>query len=217
MNRNCCVLWSLLIFAATCAYVAAENPIADQFRSAWKAAEPAFESGSPSMCPTVEIAPGGTVTLVNRGMLISRNGVEHFRLKFRWTWVEGQLPVYPDHLAVVFRTDGKRRPWAFEIQQGLVVRFNPAGAVILEEWNLGEAAGQVIARTPHKFKMHKPYNISITDNGDSVTIRIDGSEVLMARVDPKRTASLVGFYNRESVAGVRKVSVLEGITLKPLK
>jgi hypothetical protein len=104
-----------------------------------------------------------------------------------------------------------------QIEEGLVVRFNPAGEgnVHLEEWKGGKstllASGQV------EMKPSAAYQVHVTDRDSEISVRVGARQVLRYRAgdDVFSKSRKVAIYNREGVAGVKKVSTLRGLFIAP--
>lgn len=192
---------------------------AESVKAAWEPVKPAFKANKEKFDPTVEFQKDGTIVMANRGMLLSRNEFpKGATVKCRWSWISEEPNVYPDQLAVALRTDGDRkRQWSFEIDDALVVRLNPhsTGSVFVQIYERGKDEVEIGRKQGIAFKMGDSHDIEITDLGDRITVRIDGKEVLEQKVDPSDGGGKkVAVYNREPVAGKRKVSTATDLTIK---
>jgi hypothetical protein len=101
-----------------------------------------------------------------------------------------------------------------------VVCLNPAakGIIAIERLVDGDDnACEVIASTKAiSFPRDTPFKLRIVDDGKTVTVFVDEKLLLQAAVKDRGKSSKVAIYNREAVAGVRHVSVLTDLTVKPL-
>ena len=75
--------------------------------AAWRAAD-TVSIAEGEFKQSVLIGADGTVTLRNRGMLVSRQPYAKAVVSLRWKWTEGHSEngQYPDHLAVALRSGG---------------------------------------------------------------------------------------------------------------
>lgn len=156
------------------------------------------------------------VTLRNRGTLLSRrrfpSGVT---VACDWKWTTGdEKGNYHDQLAIVLATDGRQRAWSHEVYDGVLIRFNPsARSVGLERWVDGRDDAPFATTAKNiEFTRDRTYHIRIVDNGRTITVFLDESEVLTADI-ADRSASRVAIYNREPVSGDPKESVLTDLTI----
>ncbi|MBI1902162.1 MAG: hypothetical protein HYS13_13760 [Planctomycetia bacterium] len=200
MKRMVC--WAIMALAVS-------TPVAAQ---EWEVGHPPFKAKDSSLTPTVSFNPtNGTISLANRGCIVSSDEWEKFVLTTSWKWTEGQeQDAYQDVLAIAFGSDGSlSEKWSHEATNGLRVAFEAHGS----KATLLKAGGEVLAsKEGIAFSRGTAYNIRIHVDGKKVFVDVDGKSVLEADL-PTGTKGKVAIYNREPVAAVRKVSVLRDLKI----
>lgn len=180
----------------------------------WEAAPAAFDKGG--HLPKVVIAKDGKVTLENRGMLNSKKEFGPATVSFKWQWTEGDVRLYEDHLTVALRSNGVQKARPYEIDEGLIVRFNPTGKrITIEEVKQGLPAQEAGRKADITFDKAVTYTVVIEDRGKEIVVKVDGKEVLKTKVD--EGSGKVAIYNREPVANVRHVSEISDLKIVPAK
>jgi hypothetical protein len=197
-------------------------------KAAWKVAEAIYKvpAGLEDFAPTATIKATGDVELKNRAGLVSKAEYpKGFKLTFTWSWESPDEKLYPDHLCVAFRTDGKqneKRPW--ELSQGLLVRFNPHGEGFKGRVLVEEARNDLplqVADTVKDVEL-KPgveHRIYIEDRLDMVIVKVNGKQVMKHKLDKDAGSGShhVLFYNREPVADAVKTTTLKKLVITALK
>ena len=172
------------------------------------------------MSPTIDIAEDGTVTFANRRALVSKDDFpKGCTIKCKWQWTAGDPGKYPDHFAIVLRTNGKQRKWPHEAEEGFVVKLNPSegGFVQVSEFKQELPPQEVARKRDLGFGQSTIHDIEVTDGGDKIIVKVDGKDALDVRVEKERGPFKVAMYNREPVAGIRKVSRVTDLHIKALK
>ena len=169
------------------------------------------------------IMDNGVLRLKDRGYLVTAaefpKGVS---VRFRWQWIQGEGE-YCDILSVAVRTSGVPDKWPHEVEDGIVVKFEPnqgtanSGFVRITDRSqpreLAIRKGLVIS----KFVWHE---IKVTDDGNTIAVYFGDDSVPVATVDVPDAAKHhhVAIYNREPVADVSKESLLsEAVFGAPLR
>lgn len=217
------IIQALCAFVVMTTFTLADPKKAD--KAGFDIAEPAFKTKKNELDPVAEIKDDSTVVLANRGLILSKGEFkEGCVVRLKWTWTSEDTMTYPDHLMVVFRTNGKQKEkWTFGIDEGLQVRLNPHGKgfVEVEKWEKDKEGVSLLGRSKDdvSFSTDKTHDITISDAGDVIVVEVDGKEVLRQKVDPKDGSGTwkIAIYNREPVAGFRKVSTLTDLKVTDLK
>ena len=186
------------------------NPKADVERT-WKAAMPVFEGPDGATNPKAEIGDKGTVTLQNRGMLVTKDKRGKGTVSFSWKWTEGN-DEYPDSLVVALRCEGKQNgKWSHEVPDGLLVRFSPGGGTLSINDTAKDETRQ-LAPVKMAFEQGVEYKIAIIDEGTRIRVVVGSKEALTA--DVKQGEGYTALYNREPVAGVGHKSLIQYLRLE---
>lgn len=196
----------------------ADKKQADTVNKTWVVTDPVAKIGDKKIAMKAEIdKANGTVTLANRALLTTKSDYKAgCTVKFGWQWMEGH-PQYPDHLAIVLRSGKQDDVWPYEITEGLVVKLNPAGKGIVTIHKVKAGSDpEELARNKDdcEFGQGTNYEIEVTDSGDKITVKVGDKVVVETKVE--KGGGKVSVYNREPVANVRHVSVLNGLTVEAL-
>ncbi len=122
----------------------------------------------------------GFVRLVNRGYLQpDRTFPAKISIEFEWQWNWlGLDPLYSDHLTVALRTNAIPNPdFFYEVSDGIVIKFDAsthAVSISGADGNQMEITEGSTVRMPHD----EWHNIKITDDGNIVSVFIDGPEIV---------------------------------------
>lgn len=168
------------------------------------------------LLPSVNVTDD-VVTLRNRGLIASRRSYDEATVSFVWKWTKGEeAGKYQDHLCVVFGTDGSQRSWAYEIQEGVLVRFNPgSGGVTVEQWLRDKDDGvRLGSKDGFTFARDTEYSMRIVVAKGKLTVSVDGNEAVTIDLPKEHRGGKVAIYNREAVAGVVKESKLTKLTIE---
>ncbi len=196
-----------------------KKPTEESVKAVWTVAEPAFKvkEGKEKLAPTVTFSKDGKVTISNRGYLQSKIKYSYgITFRTKWMWSSEEPMVYPDHLCIVIRGNGKTEgKYPFEAE-GLRLKFNPAAKAVMAELqkdgvatSLGRSEDEVLLAEK------QVYDIEVIDNEDHLIVKVNGNEVLRQKVQPLDGGETyhVLAYNREPVGGFVKASVLENPTI----
>jgi hypothetical protein len=180
--------------------------------AAWATAGPAeSDAGAP---PRVAVNEKGTVTLRDRGMLISREPRGPVTVSFRWEWAEGEGKggEFADHLAVGLRLaapPGEKTN--HHITDGLVVSLVPnSGGKVVIDVRRPRGGGlmiQELADKPVPLKRGTEYTVKVVDEGEVIRVVLDGKEVASAQVAAGK--GLVAVYSRPPFGGPTAAVVRE--------
>lgn len=169
---------------------------------------------APALAPTVS-AKNGEVTLRNRAAIATTQQTQDFGLSFTWRFTAGRDEGgYQDVLTVAFATDGTlAQKWAHEVTSGVALALQAhAGEVTLHR---KDKTADGLGGAKFKFERDKDYKVQVNRSGQSITVKIDGKEVLKANLpeDCPKIGKIV-LYNREPVANIEQISVLSEIKLQ---
>ena len=172
--------------------------------AAWAAAgPPAAEAGSPAR---VAVDDKGTVTLRDRGMLVSRQPHGPVTVSFRWTCADGEGTAGgpADYLAVALRLAGTPgEATNHQVTDGVVVSLVPnAGGKVVIDVRRPRGGGFVIqelADNPVPLRRGTEYAVKVVDEGEAIRVVLDGKEVAAARVEAGK--GLVAVCSRPPAAG----------------
>lgn len=204
---------ALALFTATAH--ADDSPFSDGYPP-----HPATGVSGP-LSPTATV-DGDSIQLANRGVVVSKTSYpQGFTLAFDWKWIEGsKVGAYEDVLTVAFRTDGKlNAKWSHEIVEALVATFQAHDGKITIERRLPGKPGETLAAIRGiTFKRNQVYQIEVRDD-EELEVSVNQGRIAYLKIPaPQRGKdSKVAIYNREAVAGVRKVSKLSHVSLKAVK
>jgi hypothetical protein len=173
--------------------------------AAWAVAGPADAgAGAP---PRVAVDDKGTVTLRDRGMLVSRHPYGPVTVSFRWKWaeVEWKAGESADHLGVGLRLAGPPgEKTNYHIDDGLLVTLVPnAGGKVVINVVRPQAGGLMIQELDDKpvpLKRGAEYAVKVVDEGEVVRVVVDGKEVASARV-PAGGQGLVAVHSQPPFGG----------------
>lgn len=157
-----------------------------------------------------------TCILRNRGTIVSQQMYpDDVTLSFTWKWTEGDLEKkYPDHLAIVLFSSAEQKKWPFEVDEGVVIRFNPgARHAIVQHFKEAQEVTRLATMDGLTFDKNTKYKIKIEATKATIVVSVDGEKVLEAKVPEELKGQKVLIYNREPVAGIVKESVLTELTI----
>jgi hypothetical protein len=175
-----------LALCLICGAPALDKPVGKKAIDAdWAIAGPA-DAGAPARA---EIDEQGTVTLRDRGGLVSREPHGPVTISFRWRWAEGkgEAGKFADHLAVGLRLAGPPdEKTNVYVINGLVVSLVPnAGGKVVIDVRRPQGLGlniRELADKPVPLKRGTEYAVTIVDEGEVVRVVLDGKEVASARL-----------------------------------
>lgn len=180
--------------------------------SDWKIAEP-VQKADKHLSSHVKMS-GNKIVLENRGTLLSAleypNGVvSHFRWKYT-----GGHDKYHEQLAFAAFTTGQQPQWSFEVTDGILVRFNSAGALSIER-RKGPGDGESLKSVPMQFEKDRWYDIVIIADRTKMTVYVDGKLAAQVDMPAGLEGTRIALYNRESVANVYQKSIIENFVTHP--
>lgn len=155
----------------------------------------------------------GNLLLNNRAYVFAREpmGAKKTSLSFGFLWKDftkdDTRHLYADHVLILLRSSGKvSKKRSYESEDGLRVRIVcGAGIVQLEKAKAGND-GELIKSAKLKKEEGQPAiagdslnTLAVTDDGKTVTVTLNGKEVLKASYTGKYAGKLIGIANRENV------------------
>ena len=125
--------------------------------------------------------------------------------------VKDHLEKYPDHPCIILRTDAKQLVWPGEVGNGVKIYFNPATSSVdivhdqtPENGKPADLKRASLTNEPLKIELPKgkPISYHVVDDGDTITVTVNGKTIKTTKELPDTGASYVAFSNRENLAGV---------------
>ncbi len=121
---------------------------------------------------------------------------------------------YGDHLVIFFSSDGSfQEQRSYEMKNGLAVRFDSVTG------NVGIATAlngdfTTIGTGKIDLPAEGIWEISVVDKGETVSVTVNGTEVVAKIPADARKGKKWGFYNREPVANATNLSIISKIVKK---
>jgi hypothetical protein len=178
----------------------------------WDINLPIPNNGDQSSSVTID---GEMITLRNRGTLVSKQEYPNGAVvSATWRWTQGRVEgKYHDCLTIGVFTSGKQPQWSFEVDDGIVVGFNPAGESISVHRMRRDP--ERLAITKMRFEKDRDYRIVVEATLATLTVLVDGKKMVSCGLPRDRGGKRIAVYNREPVAAVVKESVLTQLKILP--
>src|SRR3989344_4384982 len=142
-----------------------------------------------------------TLALVNRQLVVTKNPIpenSNVDISFSWMWIEGrERDQYHDSLVVALRTTGTQREhWSHEIEDGLVIRFDPTEKQVSLQLHQkgGKFNPRRIASKDVEFKRYQEYDVSILDNGQNIRVILNDQNILDEKVPAETVGRKIAIY-----------------------
>lgn len=169
-------------------YLIADDFIGPLNSSYWTSVTPFSDS---------RVTAAGVLVLRNRGRILSRVSMpQRYTITTRFRLVGSSY----DQFSIYFRSNGATRNNSFD--SGLSARFQirsgDQGATGSNNIKIGTPTGEITADYP--LAMNRWYDAEIEDDGQSVTVSLDGTPVVHYETT-LRAGSLIGLQNREGAGG----------------
>lgn len=171
--------------------------------------------------------------LANRGTLVAKDEfATGAYIEFQWMWTEGgekkegegdaeRTITYYDTLTVAMCTEALQPNWSYEVEDGLLVRFNPnSSTIVLELRQKGMEPKNVLVLNNMVFRKNTLYTIKIKIDTEKEWLDLSlatrnnvhvnqGCFIPVKGLPGKKVA----VYNRESVADIAKSSLLKNVRI----
>ena len=183
--------------------------------------------------PRVKLDDSGTVTLRDRGALVTRtpHGPVTVSFRLKWPEPEGGAGDVTHYLGIGFRLTGPPvAEWNDQIVDGLVVGLfpNKGGKVVIDVRKSMGRGGTLreIADNPVPLKSGVEYAVRVVDDGTSVRVVLDGKEVARGQladgkdvVSPQVAAGtgLITVFNRPTGRGTMGEAVVRNLRIEAKK